>query len=116
MESERGERLGFRIQRGVARAVGGSTNAQYSRYVQFSWSLATLSTARSERLTKPCFRCRVHRNDRADTHDILHVAVGENGRYQREAIGELHFLDQLLSCGSAAGSAVVLLCVASQVW
>ena len=79
-------------------------------------SLTMWYTAKSERLTKVIPRRRVHRNDRADTDDLFHVAVGENGRFQREDTGKLYFLDQLLSGGSAAGSAVVLLCVASQVW
>lgn len=74
------------------------------------------SAATSETLIKSFFRCRIYRNDRADTDDFCHVAAGKNGRYQRKVVRKLHFLDQLLSRGSAVGSAIVLLRVASQIW
>lgn len=72
--------------------------------------------AKGETLTKPFSRCRIYRNDRADTDDLFHVAAGENGGYQRKAIRKLHLLVQLLSRGPAVGSAVVFLRVASQIW
>ena len=67
-------------------------------------------------LTKSRCRSRVHRNDSADSDDLCHVATGENGWYPRKAVGELHILDQFLSCGPAAGSPFVFFCVASQIW